>query len=126
MPEFFAEHVPDDLDEFTTGYLETAEWLIDEEVDRSKIRGFTKAAINDARVVCEDFQKANAAELERYQEVTGRDMSSAGMDFWLTRNHHGAGFWDRGDDPVLESLTDAAHAYGECDVSVWRGWIYLS
>jgi len=52
------------------------------------------------------------------------DDSQAGHDFWLTRNHHGAGFWDRfyGDDErsiAGKALTDASHAYGE--VSLYIG-----
>lgn len=43
-----------------------------------------------------------------------------GHDFWLTRNGHGAGFWDRYYAPPGEAigrrLTDAAHAYGDCDL----------
>lgn len=35
-----------------------------------------------------------------------------GHDFWLTRQHHGAGFWDRG-LPAGEALTNAAQTYGE-------------
>jgi len=44
---------------------------------------------------------------------------NAGHDFWLTRNQHGAGFWD-GDLPkdVGEALTDAAHKLGEVDLYV--------
>jgi hypothetical protein len=35
-------------------------------------------------------------------------------DFWLTRNHHGAGFWDRDyPDDIGDKLTDLAHMYGE-------------
>ena len=37
-------------------------------------------------------------------------------DFWLTRNRHGAGFWDRGLGDLGELLTDAAHAWGESDL----------
>jgi hypothetical protein len=35
-------------------------------------------------------------------------------DFWLTRNYHGAGFWD-GDypDDIGEKLTALAHTYSE-------------
>lgn len=50
----------------------------------------------------------------------------AGHDFWLTRNHHGAGFWD-GDwtEPAATRLTDAAHAFGECNLYVGNdGRIY--
>ena len=40
-------------------------------------------------------------------------------DFWLTRNRHGAGFWD-GDYPEPEAtqLTDLAHTFGECHLYV--------
>jgi hypothetical protein len=37
----------------------------------------------------------------------------AGHDFALTRNHHGAGFWDRGLGDVGDRLTEIAHGYGE-------------
>lgn len=45
-------------------------------------------------------------------------MSSLGHDLWLTRNGHGAGYWDRkhvgeAEDAALDRLTDAAHAEGE-------------
>lgn len=41
---------------------------------------------------------------------------SLGHDFWLTRNQHGVGFWDRSEleaDGIGQALTDAAHAFGE-------------
>lgn len=42
------------------------------------------------------------------------DFKQAGHDFWLTRNHHGAGFWD-GDYPEPEGteLTKLSHSFGE-------------
>jgi hypothetical protein len=44
-----------------------------------------------------------------------------GHDFWLTRNRHGAGFWDRhyNDTPEAragDQLSDMARVYGECDL----------
>ncbi len=36
-----------------------------------------------------------------------------GVDFWLTRNGHGAGFWDRGLGEVGDKLTAACKPYGE-------------
>jgi len=44
---------------------------------------------------------------------TVRDFAS---DFWLTRNGHGAGFWDGGWDHGDE-LAEIAHSFGECSVS---------
>ena len=50
-----------------------------------------------------------------------------GHDFWLTRNHHGTGFWDRGLGDVGDRLTDFAHAYGESYLFVGDdGLVYVS
>jgi hypothetical protein len=49
-------------------------------------------------------------------------------DFWLTRNHHGAGFWD-GDypEPLATTLTDLAHTFGEQNLYVGDdGKFYLA
>lgn len=45
----------------------------------------------------------------------------AGHDFWLTRNGHGAGFWDRPEvygEENARRLTDASKASGSCDLIV--------
>jgi hypothetical protein len=123
MPQFYPEHTPRTIDEFTAGYLDAAEWLLDDEVDRDRLRGWTKAAVVRAVRDCGEFQRDNAADLERYSEATGRGLSSAGHDFFLTRNGHGAGYWDRGDDPCLDRLTDAAHACGSASADAYRGWL---
>ena len=64
-----------------------------------------------AKVVedCQAFQRDNAVDI-------GDQYERAGHDFWLTRNRHGAGFWD-GDweEAVGERLTAASHAFGEID-----------
>jgi hypothetical protein len=43
------------------------------------------------------------------------NISQAGHDFWLTRNRHGVGFWDRGDlyGKFAQKFTDLAHSFGE-------------
>ena len=46
-------------------------------------------------------------------EPTNPGISQAGHDFWLTRNGHGAGFWD-GDWPIYgDMLTEGSKCYGE-------------
>lgn len=56
---------------------------------------------------CERFLSANEADI-------GDRTEDAGHDFWLTRNHDGAGFWDGGwPEEEGKRLTDAAHAFGE-------------
>lgn len=41
-----------------------------------------------------------------------------GHDFALTRNGHGAGFWDRGFGDIGDTLTDACRPYGEHNLYV--------
>lgn len=54
---------------------------------------------------CRSFISANIDKL------TGWTPSQAGHDFFLTRNRHGTGFWDRG-LPHGRALSDASHPYG--------------
>ena len=52
-----------------------------------------------------------------YVKATDMTAAQAGHDFWLTRNGHGAGFWD-GDwqhTPYADMLTQLAKAYGEVE-----------
>lgn len=69
---------------------------------------------------CEAFQAENEEFLtsEYCNSRYGVD-AQAGHDFWLTRNHHGAGFWD-GDweEPAATKLTDSAHKFGEYNLYV--------
>ena len=44
--------------------------------------------------------------------------SQMGHDFWLTRNGHGTGFWDRG-FPEGNLLTELCEPYGSAYVEVW-------
>ena len=59
------------------------------------------------------------------------DYEQAGYDFWLTRNHHGAGFWDGDWDEerngmIGQRLTEASHKFGEVNAVVGDdGKIYL-
>jgi hypothetical protein len=69
---------------------------------------------------CADFWKANREDL---QDI---DSDDAGHNFWLTRNRHGAGFWDMGLGDIGQRLTDAAHVYGESDLYVSNGKVYVS
>jgi len=58
--------------------------------------------------------------------LSPENISQAGHDFWLTRNRHGTGFWDRGDlyGKYSQKFTDLAHAFGEASscfdsLAVW-------
>lgn len=71
---------------------------------------------------CKDFQ-------QKYGEIyynAGWSDTEAGHDFWLTRNGHGTGFWDRGyndeeKEEVGKILTKAAKSYGEFNLYLGDG-----
>lgn len=56
-------------------------------------------------------------ERENIDWTTDWTEEQFGHDFWLTRNGHGAGFWDRGHDNG-GVLTQWAKIYGSCDLYV--------
>ena len=104
-------------DAFLHAYLECAIWSSTAEDGRPlewhnyDISDLSPEDLEQAREDCEAFQADNAEDLAQ-----AGDNTQNGHDFWLTRNRHGAGFWDRGYGPAGDRLTAAAHAYGSCDV----------
>lgn len=127
MAEFIPQHVPSIPCAFTRGYLTAAEWLLPDDTDRTAIAGWAPGAFGFAMSECEAFQQANADKLARYSELSERGWEHAGHDFYLSRNGHGAGFFDRGDDPVFTELQDAAEACGDSEAYVGDdGYLYLS
>lgn len=67
---------------------------------------------------CAAFAKEADALLTLADE-RGYGEERAGHDFWLTRNGHGAGFWDRDEleaEGLGDSLTAIAKRYGDSDV----------
>lgn len=128
-----AAHYYDSLDAFTKAYVTAALWTSTDEsddnggepLDKNYDAGdFALESLEWASRVCQLFQTENADDLK----ATDRDAGTNGHDFWLTRNGHGAGFWD-GDlsDDLGTRLTDAAHVYGECNAYVGdSGKLYFS
>jgi len=108
---------------FVMAYLECAIWTADEDIpDGMTVYDFTPAAVLQATGDCEAFQKANAELLE----ASELSENSQGHDFWLTRNGHGAGFWDRDlPDGLGDALSDACKAFGESYVTEADGVLAL-
>jgi len=112
-----------ELEKFLTGYLKAALFSTTDESNDSggepldknyTVNDFSFTALEIAKKDCKAFQEANAADLADI------DCEQVGHDFWLTRNRHGTGFWDRGYEPALaHRLTEAAHVYGSMDL--WVG-----
>ena len=105
-----------EIDEFTAAYLEAALWSSvnmdseeEEPLDENyEIEDFSREALLEAQEETEDFRDMAGSLLDEVDE------EMAGHDFWLTRNHHGAGFWDRGyPGHVGDGLTELAHSFGD-------------
>ena len=71
------------------------------------------------RADLDDFIQANSAVISRVRtNHPSCTPGQVGHDFWLTRNGHGAGFWDRGYGDDGDTLTEAAKVYGSVDLYV--------
>lgn len=55
-------------------------------------------------------------ETSDYRESEGSVATYFGHDLWLTRNGHGAGFWDRGLGELGDRLSEAARLLGGVDL----------
>jgi hypothetical protein len=108
------------LREFVRAYLECALWAstdIDTQEpldDTHSVEDIAPRAFREAVTDCRDFIDGNRDALDQ----TEGSAEQHGHDFWLTRNRHGAGFWDRGYGKLGDELTKDAHAYGGCDLYV--------
>jgi hypothetical protein len=147
-PELGVKLSTEERDAFTAGYIECALWCgvmtykhdedcpchgpsengdaydealceCDPELISDGIDADQSQLTDDARrQLTEDaseFYASNAADLR----LSTLDMGRAGHDFWLTRNRHGAGFWDEGyrgskeATEALQRLTEASHTEGD-------------
>lgn len=129
------------LDSFTQGYIAAALWSstaynspeerkqdpnhegrFDASFKKCGYNRLSRALVQQIDRDCAAFQRDNANLLAVWYAEFHETPERAGQDFWFTRNHHGAGFWDRwtaGD--IGAKLTEAAHAYGSVDLYYHRG-----
>lgn len=98
-----------EIGEFVHHYLETALWTD----ELQHLYRWSDQAIERALADCYWFID-RCEQLGLYDKYQATDIA---YDLWLTRNHHGAGFWD-GDygDQDGEVLTAIAHKLGVCEL----------
>lgn len=118
------------MDTFTQSYIETALWSSldddNEPLDMNYgIENFSPETLATIEMDCKTFQ-------EKYADLLSKagDEKQNGHDFWLTRNGHGAGFWDREyPKEVSEPLTEVCKwngEFGECHLYVGDdGFLYF-
>ena len=117
-----------EFEDFFQGYLVCALWSsLDENGnpldDTHDTSDYSQEAEDKMREDCRIFYNENRNLM--YDANT--DFSQHGHDFWLSRNGHGAGFWDRGNGEIGERLHKAAQAKGSKDLYIGDdGFIYMA
>lgn len=121
MPEFHLDTSLDRerweaLDDFTKGYVEAMFFTEYDELGETGFHDLADETLDAIKANCVAFNTQAAPWLRKaYDRDAEYTELRAGHDFWLTRNHHGAGFWDRGLGPAGERLTTIAHSFGSAD-----------
>lgn len=128
--------LPGDFDEFWRGYLLSLAFTanhrqraddepdslfhnpggdIADVVDLDELETMLEAHVAELRADCVDFylEAIKLLDLDTFDR-----WNDLGSDFHLTRNRHGAGYWD-GDWPNIGAqLTELARPYGSCELWV--------
>ncbi len=103
---------------FTEAYITCALWATNDDNGEPldayyDIRDIDPDTLRVMEDDCQKFQRENAEDIATWEgDYTSEE--KAGHDFWLTREGHGAGFWD-GDWPEESGkrLTEASERFGE-------------
>jgi hypothetical protein len=110
---------------FFAQYIETLLWSETDDNGESLDGAYSAedvdaAGLAEMRQDCDDFVSSNL------EDLADIEAGQAGHDFALTRNGHGAGFWDRGLGELGDRLSDAAKVYGTQGLSVGNdGVLYV-
>jgi hypothetical protein len=107
------------IDNILRGYVVCALWSSTDHDgepmdDGRDVSDLAPATLVQMREDVTDFVQANEATLV----ASGQSEEQIGHDFWLTRNGHGAGFWDRGLGAIGDQLTEACKTYAGVDLYV--------
>jgi hypothetical protein len=127
------------FDAFELSYVETMCWSSTDDAgtnfDASDYADteFANETIARIKEDCAKFRVLSDAAFQSFNESSDDYPLNPAQyhiahDFWLTRNHHGAGFWD-GDypEPLATTLTNLAHSFGEQNLYVGDdGKFYLA
>lgn len=123
---------PFNIDSFTTGYIDCALWSSHdgdrESLEEFSIHDINENTLNEMIQDCKKFQKENKELLEQAYKIKperNESYSGSGHDFWLTRNFHGTGFWDRNLGDIGDKLTEKCKEYGEAYLYVENDKVYM-
>ena len=101
------------LQKFLSAYINCALWSSTAEDSDKSLENYVLSEEAKTKMLtdCKAF-------LEKNEAMIGDRLLDAGLDFWLTRNGHGAGFWDGDWSEHGDALTEASKTFKECDLYV--------
>ena len=110
------------VENILSGYLDAIEFTdCGPDDDERQNADWSKDGLTEARLHVEQFLDVTPSKL-----LHDIPPAQIGHDLWLTRNGHGAGFWDRGLGAQGDSLTAICEALGGVDSYVGDdGFLYL-
>lgn len=117
------------LTQFTKAYIDAIIALSDpEDEEEMELINFAYATMMQIRSDCAQFIELAGKSLKAaHAAMPSYTASNAGHDFWLTRNGHGAGFWDRDLGDVGDALTKVADTFSNIDAYMGDdGKVYLA
>jgi len=109
------------MKEYTKHYFITALWSSIDSNDNPMDDNYDLDDISEQTILQADKDiDTFIAEIERQGlDTSEHDVSQLMHDFWLTRNRHGAGFWDGDYEKELgEALTKLSEEFGNIDLYV--------
>ena len=116
MPQFQRELHPE-TDEFTSSYLEAAEWADKPEEEDWSSAEWAPEAVKRAKADCIRFRFRASDLLVDLDWDHPKDTYPIAYDFWLTRQGHGSGFWDGNyPEPAARNLTEIAKGFEETNI----------
>jgi len=116
-------------DKTLTAYLTCALWSSTDDAGEPLDGSYSLTDIAPASIESARSDLAGFLDLcseENVNPFAELDAEQVGHDFWLTRNGHGTGFWDR-DISNGRKLTELCKTYGTSDAYVGDdGLVYLT
>ena len=118
---------------FLIGYITALLWTEEEQLQvpepglAEELR-ISPQLVKDARSDCADFMRDASAILNSILLMDGTyTLEQAGIDLWLSRNGHGAGYFDRGSAWEWSWLQERARQLGSKDAYLGDdGYVHMS
>lgn len=101
------------INQIVAQYLQTAEWADMDNDPEFNEASYSESFLARAYKDCQEFFD-KADENDWLHDL---DWSDIGHNFWLSRNRHGAGFFDQPFE-FADELQELAKSFGECHVYV--------